>query len=112
MFSRVKILSGTSVRESLSLAPVAVRPGHQRLGIGSALVEAGIEACRKLPYTSMVVLGHPDFYPRFGFSSEIARSLRSPFGTGDAWMALELVPESLMGLSGVVEYPAPFDVFI
>jgi putative acetyltransferase len=53
--------------EILSLAPMAVLPEFQRKDIGSALVKAGIEACRKLPHSSIVVLGHPDLYPRFGF---------------------------------------------
>lgn len=56
----------------------------------------------------MVVLGHPEFYPRFGFSAELARRLESPFGGGDAWMALELEPNALAGIEGRVEYSAPF----
>ncbi len=83
----------------------------QRQGIGFAFVEIGVEACRKLPYSSIVVLGHPDFYPRFGFSPDIACRLKCPFGSGEAWMALELVPQSLKGVSGTVEFPPPFDMF-
>ena len=50
---------------------MAVLPEFQRKGIGSALVKAGIEACRKLPHSSIVVLGHPDLYPRFGFQQNV-----------------------------------------
>jgi putative acetyltransferase len=55
-----------------------------------------------------VVLGHTEFYPRFGFSAELAQPLESPFGGGEAWMAMELVPGALAGVEGRVEYPPPF----
>ena len=111
MFSEVTIQTNKVPFEILSLAPMAVLPRFQRQGIGSALVEAGIEECRKLGYSSIVVLGHPEFYPRFGFSSDLASRLSCPFGSGEAWMALELVPGALEGVTGMVQYPAPFDVF-
>ena len=111
LFSTVTIRTENGAFEVLSLAPMAVLPEFQRIGIGSALVHAGIEACRKLSDDSIVVFGHPDFYPRFGFSPDMACSLNCPFGSGEAWMALELVPESLNGVSGTVEYPAPFVMF-
>jgi putative acetyltransferase len=87
---------------------MAVLPDFQRRGIGSKLVEAGLEACRKQGHKIVVVLGHPDFYPRFGFSAELAQPLKSPFGGGEAWMAMELVPGALEGVVGRVEYPPPF----
>ncbi len=94
--------------DALSLAPMAVLPSHQRQGIGSRLVEAGLEACREKSCNIIVVLGHTEFYPRFGFSAELAQPLKSPFGGGDAWMAMELVPGVLAGVEGRVQYPAPF----
>jgi putative acetyltransferase len=90
---------------------MAVLPEFQRQQIGSKLVTVGLAACRAMGHTIVVVLGHPEYYPRFGFSSELAQPLVSPFGSGEAWMALELVPESLKGVNGTVEYPAPFDIF-
>jgi putative acetyltransferase len=68
---------------------MAVLPAHQRLGIGSRLVAAGLDACRQRGNRMVLVLGHPDFYPRFGFSAKLARPLESPFGGGAAWMAVE-----------------------
>jgi putative acetyltransferase len=56
----------------------------------------------------VLVLGHPEFYARFGFCAELARRLESPFGAGEAWIALELAPGSLDGVEGRVEYPPPF----
>ena len=57
----------------------------------------------------MLVLGHPEFYTRFGFSAKLAEPLRSPF-TGPAFMALELVPGALAGVNGEVCYPSPFGI--
>ena len=57
----------------------------------------------------MIVLGHPEFYPRFGFSAELAGPLRSQY-SGPAFMAVELVPDALQGVEGEVRYPPPFSV--
>lgn len=111
LFSRLPIITNSGVVEALSLAPMAVLPSHQQQGIGSKLVEAGLEACRKQGHKIAVVLGHPEFYPRFGFSAKIAQHLESPFGGGEAWMAMELVTGAMEGVVGKVEYPTPFGAF-
>jgi len=92
--------------DAVSLAPVSVHPQHQRLGIGSALIRRGLDECRAQNEPAIFVLGHADYYPRFGFSSETAK----PFGPfkGESWMALELIPHCLEGLSGDVKYAAAF----
>ena len=108
LFSPLPLVTEVGAVDTLSLAPMAVLPSHQRQGIGSRLVEAGLEACREQGCKIIVVLGHTEFYPRFGFSSELAQPLKSPFGGGDAWMAMELVPGALTGVEGRVEYPPPF----
>ncbi len=108
LFSRVSIVTDTGTVNALSLAPMAVVPSHQRKGVGIKLVERGLELCRAQGRKIVVVLGHPEFYSRFGFSSELAASLESPFGAGKAWMALELLPGSMKGIEGRVEYSTPF----
>jgi putative acetyltransferase len=90
---------------------MAVLPEYQRRGIGSALVRRALERCRDLGHRIVVVLGHPEYYPRFGFCPVLARALDSPFGGGDAFMALELVPGALESVTGRVEYAPPFGVF-
>ena len=112
LFSTVTVHHATGKQVVLSLAPMAVMPNRQRMGIGSQLVKAGLNECRKLDFPFVVVLGHPDFYPRFGFSSALARHLESPFGAGEAWMALEITSGSLSGVSGHVKYPQPFEIFL
>ena len=111
LFSRLPIITNVGMVDAVSLAPMAVLPGHQRQGIGSQLVQAGLEVCREQGHKIVVVLGHPAYYPRFGFSAELARSLENPFGGGDAWMALELVSGAAAGVEGRVEYPPPFGMF-
>lgn len=93
----------------LGLAPMAVAPSHQRQGIGSALVRAGLERCRALGSGAVVVLGHPAYYPRFGFSPSVHFGIRSEYEVPEeAFMVLELQPGFLRGISGTVQYHAAF----
>jgi putative acetyltransferase len=110
LFSPISIETAEGLIPAISLAPMAVLPEYQNRGIGSALVRWGLDACRSLGHRIVIVLGHPEFYPRFGFSAEIARALECPFGdAGEAWMAIELQPEALNGVRGKVQYPAAFE---
>lgn len=110
LFSGVVIETEHGTLNAVSLAPMAVLPECQRQGIGSELVRRGLQACRERGKRIVIVLGDPKFYTRFGFSVEMARWLQSPY-SGDCWMAMELVPGALDGVSGLVRYPEAFDVF-
>jgi putative acetyltransferase len=90
------------------LAPVAVTPEAQGRGIGQALCRAGIEAARSLGAEAVVVLGHPTYYPRFGFSHALAAPLASSYASREAFMGLELTPGALRPPLKVA-YPAAFD---
>jgi len=111
LFSDLRIITDTGTIPALALAPMAVLPEFQKQGIGSALVRTGLAHCQEQGHRIVIVLGHPNFYPRFGFSAKLAESLSSPFGGGEVWMAAELVPGSLGGVAGQVEYAPPFRVF-
>ena len=109
LFSPLIIETSEGERIAAALAPMAVLPEWQRRGAGSALVRAGLEACRNQGIDAVIVVGHPEYYPRFGFSSTLALDLQSSYSDlGDAWMALELRPGALAGVSGRVRYPAAF----
>ena len=110
LFSDLPIVTPGATVEALALAPMAVVPAHQRRGIGSMLVREGLRACREAGHRIVVVLGHPEFYPRFGFSAKTAERLKSPY-SGPAFMAMELVPGALEGVEGEVRYPPPFGAF-
>jgi len=99
-------LDGRRVK-ALALAPMAVVPMRQRQGIGARLLGESLTRLERGEYEALIVLGHETYYPRFGFSAELARKLASPF-EGDAFMALELKPGALQGERGSVTYPAAF----
>lgn len=107
-FSHIGIVSGSSSVDALALAPMAVLPRHQRQGIGSKLIRSGLERCRHAGHKIVIVVGHPNYYPRFGFSPELAVPLQSKYA-GEAFMALELVPGALEGVKGEVRYSPPFE---
>jgi putative acetyltransferase len=108
LFSDQSIVTDSGTVAALALAPMAVLPAFQRQGIGSALVRRGLEVCRDRGHRIVVVLGHADFYPRFGFSPALAARLESPYGGGPSHMAAELVPGALDGVAGKVVYSPPF----
>lgn len=108
MYSPVTLPSYPEAR-LMGLAPMAVLPERQRQGTGSALVEAGVAACREKGYEGIVVLGHPDYYPRFGFKPASEFNLDCEYDVPpEVFMALELSPESLQGLSGKIRYHPAF----
>jgi putative acetyltransferase len=109
LFSALSVTFGEKPIRALALAPMSVRPDRQRHGIGGALVRTGLERAGERGWQAVVVLGHPEYYPRFGFSAELARMLEAPF-TGDSFMALELVPGALRGADGRVVYPPAFGI--
>lgn len=102
-------LAGRPDLKIMGLAPLGVDPRHQRQGVGSALVRAGLDGCREQGFDAVVVLGHAGYYPRFGFAPS------SRFGIGceydvpdDAFMVAELRPGALGDASGIVRYHALF----
>lgn len=105
---KIKSISGKQ-KHIVSLAPMAVIPEFQRRGIGGELIKRGFEACMEVGYDSVVVLGHPEYYPRFGFKQACTWKIKDPFGAPDeVYMAIELKKGALQNISGVVEYPDEF----
>jgi putative acetyltransferase len=96
----------------MGLAPMAVAPPHQRKGVGSSLVRAGLEQCTRLGFGAVVVLGHPTYYPRFGFVPASRWNIRCEYDAPpEAFMAIELQAGYLNGKAGTIQYhPAFADV--
>lgn len=112
LFTKLPIYEGGELKAmSLALAPLAVLPGCQGKGIGTALTREGLVQARRLGYASAVVLGHADYYPRFGFAPASKWGIRAPFDVpDDHFMAVELTKDSLKGVQGMVRYAAPFGI--
>ncbi len=109
LFSRATIEATTAVTPVVMLAPLAVYPQHQRQGVDSALVKAGLEGCIQLGHKVIILFGHPSYYPRFGFKPAGAFGLRPPLECPpEAFMALELVPGSLNSVQGIVRFSKVF----
>ena len=94
----------------LAVAPLAVLPKKQKQGIGSALMRYSIEYAKtKLDYPEIIILGHPEYYQKFGFVAASKYAISAPFEVPDeAFMVLELTDGSLRQISGVVNYPQEF----
>ncbi len=108
LFSPVTLVPRTDIL-IMGLAPMAVLPHRQRQGIGSALVEAGLKECRALGAVGVVVVGHPEFYPRFGFAPASQLGLKCEFAVRDeVWMAMELVNDALRIPGGMIRYHRAF----
>ena len=108
MFSPVS-LSGHPDLKIMGLAPMAVVPEQQRKGIGSALVRAGLDRCKQLGFGAVVVLGHPEYYPRFGFSPSMRFGIKSEYEVPErVFMVFELLPGYLRDASGTIKYHAAF----
>jgi putative acetyltransferase len=107
LFSRMSIETASGSVAVVALAPVAVLPQYQRQGIGQRLIRHGLDLLRTRGEQVVIVLGHPDYYPRFGFSTRLARFLQSPFPP-DAFMAMELISGALDGIRGKVRYADAF----
>ena len=109
LFTPGPLCSDRSSDLVLALASMAVRPAWQRRGIGRALVRAGLEACRNAGHDVVMVVGHPAFYPRFGFVPARPLGLSAEPAMPDAaFMVAELTPGALRGRRGVVVYGSDF----
>lgn len=110
-FSPVELEPARGAVAAMGLAPMAVLPEHQRRGVGSMLVRKGLQACKQRGVRAVVVLGHPKYYPRFGFKPAREFGLQCEYDVpAEAFMVMELKPGALAGRrSGTVKYHAAFD---
>ncbi|HWN98790.1 MAG TPA: N-acetyltransferase [Blastocatellia bacterium] len=108
-FSPVSIESEGYAFGAMGLAPLAILPGHQCKGIGTELVWAGLKECLLIGHEVVVVLGHSEYYPRFGFTPAANKGIRSEYDVPDeVFMIAELIPGALRGRKGLVKYHPEF----
>ena len=112
LFSPAELKPGETDMKIAGLAPMAVQPEHQRQGIGTKLIQAGLEHLQKEGYDAVVVLGHPEYYPRFGFTPSSQFGIKSTYDVPDnVFMIKELTPGALKECQGVIHYHPIFKQF-
>lgn len=107
MFSYINLVSEETF-QVLGLAPLAVHPDFQKQGIGSALINAGLNKANELGETLIVVLGHPEFYSRFGFKPSIDFRIKSPFTVPEDVFMVKALANYHPRYRGNIIYPASF----
>jgi len=108
MFSPVTVAEAPERFRAVGLAPLTVLPEFQNSGIGLKLTREGLQACRRYGYDAVVVLGHPHYYPRFGFSRAKDFRLDNEYNANDAFMVMELHEGVLGTISGLVKFAPEF----
>lgn len=107
--SKIKIKDNHHYHEALALAPVSVLPEYQGKGIGGKLILEAHKKAREMNFIGIVLLGHADYYPRFGYKPASNFGISLPFDVPDEnCMAIELYKGAFQNISGMVEYPKAF----
>jgi len=110
LFYPVKIKNDNIEFESLALAPMSVLPEFQNRGVGGKLIKEGLKTAKGLGFKSVIVLGHAEYYPKFGFKPANKWGIKSPFPVENKYfMALELTANALENTGGIVVYPDEFN---
>ncbi|MBN3961187.1 GNAT family N-acetyltransferase [Nostoc sp. NMS8] len=107
LFSYIDLV-GEKTLQVLGLAPLAVHPQFQRQGIGSTLIKVGLEIAEAKGETIVIVLGHPEFYTRFGFQPSIIYEIESPFPVPEDVFMVKPLQSYHQKYKGKVVYPPAF----
>ncbi len=109
LLTKIKIKNKDQNTVSLALAPVSVLPDFQNKGIGGQLIRRAHEIAKDLGFNSIVLLGHEDYYPRFGYERASKYGIQLPFEAPEEnCMVLDLAKDTVKDISGMVEYPKAF----
>ncbi len=110
LFTPLVIDNGQQQFQSLVLGPVSVLPEFQKQGIGGQLIIVGHQKARELGFQSVILIGHPEYYPRFGYKTASGWGLKvaMELPSDDVFMAVELAENALSGVSGMVIFPPEF----
>lgn len=111
LFTKIKIENSSESFDSLALAPVSVKPEFQNQGIGGQLILFGHLVAKELGHQSVILIGHENYYPRFGYEKTSNFGISFPFDIPEEnGMAIELVENGLKNVTGVVKYPKEFGI--
>jgi predicted N-acetyltransferase YhbS len=109
LFFPIDIKNESRIITTLSLAPISVHPDFQNKKIGSLLIKTGLKKAKEFGFKSVIVVGHPNYYPRFGFKPASLWNIKLPIEAPDeVFMALELKSDELKDCSGIVEFPKEY----
>ena len=110
LLTKLKVKNETKEFDSLALAHISVLPEFQGQGIGGKLIVESHKKAKQLGHKSIILLGHENYYPRFGYEQVDKFGIELPFEVPkENCMAIELVENGLNGISGMVEYPKEFN---
>lgn len=111
LFSQITVTNGEFRHHSLGITSMVVHPDYQKRGVGAKLITFGLQQATTLGYTDVLVLGHEYYFPKFGFLPAARWNIRPPFDVPtEVFMAMELIPNALSNVSGIVEFPIEFSV--
>ena len=109
LLSKIFIVKGEKSIESLALAPISVLPNYQNKGVGQSLIQRSLEIAEELNFDSVIVMGHSEYYPKFGFKKASNWCIQAPFEVPDEFlMAIELKKNALDKTSGIIQYSDAF----
>jgi predicted N-acetyltransferase YhbS len=109
LLTKITIQNAEESDQSLALAPVSVLPQYQRKGVGGRLIGEAHRRAKSLGFQSVVLLGHQNYYPRFGYEPASKYGIKLSFDVPEEnYMVIELTPGGLAGVKGIVKYPNEF----
>jgi predicted N-acetyltransferase YhbS len=109
LLTKLIIQNGTKVYESLALAPISILPKYQKKGVGSALMFESHKIAKRIGFKSIILLGHKDYYPRFGYEPTIKYNIKAPFNVPEENYMIKLLDENASkDIAGEVIYPKEF----
>ena len=109
VLSKIFIINNENKKASLALAPMSVLPEYQNRGVGKRLITTALDKARSLNFGSVIVMGHSNYYPKFGFKKASKWGLKAPFEVPDEFlMAIELKKNALDKTSGIIQYSDAF----
>lgn len=109
LLSKIFFVKGEKSIESLALAPISVLPNYQNKGVGQSLIQRSLEIAEELNFDSVIVMGHSEYYPKFGFKKASNWCIQAPFEVPDEFlMAIELKKNALDKTSRIIQYSDAF----